>query len=614
MLRYLALACDYDGTLTADGRLAPVTEAVLERARRSGRRVILVTGREFDDLLRVCHRLDLFDRVVAENGGVLFTPSTRQVRSLAEPPPEPLIAMLQRRGVPCSAGRAILSTRQPFETLALEAIRELGLEWHVVFNKGAVMILPPGVTKASGLVEALRELGLSPHNVVGVGDAENDHAFLTLCECAAAVANALPMLKRHADIVLTGLAADGAIELIDELIRDDLRAVSQTIHRHAIPLGIDPQGQPVNLQPSGDIVLLAGASGSGKSTLVMGLLERLAERRYQFCVIDPEGDYEGFAEALVLGTTERPPAMEEIVRALEQYEQHVVINLLGVPPADRPAWFTALLPSITELRVRTGRPHWLIIDEAHHVLPAASGLAATSPPDLGTCLMVTVRPDMLSRSALEPVTVGLTVGETARQSLAQLTEALRAPHAVLPADALAPGEALLWRRATAPETVRFHVAPSVVDRRRHQRKYAQGDVGEERSFFFRGPAGALNLRAQNLMVFAQLANGIDDETWLFHLRRHDYSRWFATVIKDDELARMAARIENANISAEDSRREITRLINERYTLPAVTGSSPRDPNGTARVSPARPRLNAPRAVIGPQRSQATASNRAHPPG
>jgi hypothetical protein len=81
-------------------------------------------------------------------------------------------------------------------------IRDLGLELNII-TKGAVMVLPPNINKAAGLQAALAELKLSGHNVVGVGDAENDHAFLQSCGCAAAVSNALPMVKTSADIVLS---------------------------------------------------------------------------------------------------------------------------------------------------------------------------------------------------------------------------------------------------------------------------------------------------------------------------------------------------------------------------------------------------------------------------
>ena len=195
-MRYHVLACDYDGTIAHHGRVDDETIAALRRLRDTGRRLILVTGRELQDLLSVCPHVELFDRVVAENGAVVYCPATREEKLLGQPPPEPFVRALRERGVsPVAVGRVIVATWKPHETTVLEVIRDLGLELHVTFNKDAVMVLPAGLNKATGLAEALRELGLSAHNVVGVGDAENDHAFLRLCECRIAVANAVPMLQ-----------------------------------------------------------------------------------------------------------------------------------------------------------------------------------------------------------------------------------------------------------------------------------------------------------------------------------------------------------------------------------------------------------------------------------
>jgi hypothetical protein len=221
-MRYLALACDYDGTIASDGRVDEATVAALERVRGSGRKLILVTGRELDDLQRAFSRLDLFDRVVVENGALLYRPETREEKVLGEHPPEDFIRELERRGISPSVGRVIVATRHPHENTVLEVIRDLGLELQVIFNKGAVMVLPSGVNKATGLGAALAELELSPHNAVGVGDAENDHAFLNLCECAVAVANALPMLKERADWVTRGDHGAGVVELINRLLDSGL--------------------------------------------------------------------------------------------------------------------------------------------------------------------------------------------------------------------------------------------------------------------------------------------------------------------------------------------------------------------------------------------------------
>ena len=129
-----------------------------------------------------------------------------------------------------------------------------------------------------------------------------------------------------------------------------------------------------------------------------------------------------------------------------------------------------------------------------------------------------------------------------------------------------------------PFTLR--IAPAETDRTRHRRKYAEGSLPPDRSFYFRGPRARLNLRAQNLVLFSQIAEGIDDETWLHHLRRGDYSSWMREAIKDGELAdevhaietettRSTARARRATESAAESRRRVRAAIEDRYTLPAT---------------------------------------------
>src|SRR5436190_17033591 len=98
--------------------------------------------------MKVFPKLEIFDRVVAENGALIYRPATREERKLAERPPEEFIRELIHRGAErVSVGRVIVATRQPHETTAVEVIRDLGLELQVIFNKGAVMILPSGVNK-----------------------------------------------------------------------------------------------------------------------------------------------------------------------------------------------------------------------------------------------------------------------------------------------------------------------------------------------------------------------------------------------------------------------------------------------------------------------------------
>ena len=231
-MHYQLLATDYDGTLAHHGRVDPLTLAALDRLLSTGRRLIMVTGRELPELKQVFPQLDRFDWVVAENGALLYRPSTGEEKPLAEPPPERFINTLMLRGVaPMSVGRVIVATWEPHEKTVLETIHHLALERQVIFNKGAVMVLPTGVNKATGLTAALAEMQVGPEHVVGVGDAENDHAFLKFCGLGAAVANALAAVKETADITLMHDHGAGVVELIDRMIDNDLADVENRATR-----------------------------------------------------------------------------------------------------------------------------------------------------------------------------------------------------------------------------------------------------------------------------------------------------------------------------------------------------------------------------------------------
>jgi HAD superfamily hydrolase (TIGR01484 family) len=571
-VRYLVLACDFDGTLATGGTVSGDTMAALHRLRDSGRKVILVTGREIEDLLAIFPDVQVFDRVVAENGGLLYRPASREHKTLGEAPTAEFVDALRARGIsPLSVGHSLVSTWEPHETAVLETIRDLGLELQVIFNKGAVMVLPSGVNKATGLEAALLELGLSAHNCVGVGDAENDHALIRLCECGVAVANALPLIQERADWVTRDPNGAGVTELVEKLIDGDLADLEGRLSRHAILLGTRETGEEVRLNPYGLGVLIAGSSGSGKSTIATGVLERLAERGYQFCIVDPEGDYALLENAIVLGDRQRAPTVAGALDVLETPNRNVVVNLLGLGLDERPAFFSRLLPGLQDLRARTGRPHWIVVDEAHHLLPAPSELVSvTLPRTLSGMLLVTVHPEHVAPAVLSSIDIVVAIGKSSDETLRAFGDAVGAqPPPVLPSTK-EPGEALFWPRRPEPrDPVWIRTEPPRSEHRRHVRKYATGELGEDKSFYFRGPAGRLNLRAQNLALFVQLAEGVDDETWLHHLQGKDYSRWFREAIKDEELAAEAAHVEeDASLPPRESRTLIKAAIERRYTLPS----------------------------------------------
>ncbi|MBV8780881.1 MAG: HAD family phosphatase [Phycisphaerae bacterium] len=220
-MRYQTLATDYDGTIAHDGVVDDGTVDALHRARAGGLRLLMVTGRELHDLFATFKHWRVFERIVAENGALLFDPATEQSRAIAPAPPPQFIERLQKANVPLSVGRSIVATVEPHEHVVLQAIHDLGLEWHIIFNKGSVMALPSGVNKATGLKAVLEDLLVPAESVVAVGDTENDLAFLQMCGFPVAVANALPSVKNAAKLTTAGARGPGVTELINRLLADD---------------------------------------------------------------------------------------------------------------------------------------------------------------------------------------------------------------------------------------------------------------------------------------------------------------------------------------------------------------------------------------------------------
>lgn len=134
------------------------------------------------------------------------------------------------------------------------------------------------------------------------------------------------------------------------------------------------------------------------------MVERLAEKKYQVCIFDPEGDFNDFEQSMTIGGPERIPKISEIVAVLGDPSRSVNVNLLGIPLADRPSFFQEALARIQELRFRTGHPHWVVIDEAHHVLPAELTKAGmTLPQEIKSFLAVTVHPEKVAPAILKAV-------------------------------------------------------------------------------------------------------------------------------------------------------------------------------------------------------------------
>jgi hypothetical protein len=209
------------------------------------------------------------------------------------------------------------------------------------------------------------------------------------------------------------------------------------------------------------------------------------------------------------------------------------------------------------------------VDEAHHVLGSEfepAPLVLTQK--LGSLLFITVDPEHVHRGLLERVDIAIGVGSEAQEKLSAFARAVGRPAPSVDCLPTQPGQVLFWR-CDEPHASRLTMEAGRTKRQRHRKKYAQGELEPERSFYFRGPEAKLNLRAQNLMVFNSIAEGVDDDTWLHHLRLNEYSEWMREAIKDDALALEVHKVETDRaLSARASRKLIRTLIEERYTAPA----------------------------------------------
>jgi hypothetical protein len=567
-MRYLALATDYDETLATSGALSDETVNALRELRRSGRRVLLLTGRTLAELSSVCRQLELFDAIVLENGAVLYMPASRHSTQLCPATARALVPWLERHEVePIIQGQALVATRRPHEMVVLEALRDLGLELQILFNGNAVLVLPSGVNKGSGLKAMLRNFGLSVHEVVGIGNGANDHSFLEICECAVAVDNAISSLKAKVDFCTRAAAGRGVVELIEELMATDLANRTPGGGGDVLVLAESETG-PVTFPPYGQNIVISGPSSAGKSTFATGLIERLIERHYQLCIIDPEGDYGTLDEIVSVGHRLRAPSVEEVAERLAGADASVVVNLLGLQLEERPDFFSQLFPRLLALRARTGRPHWIVIDEVHHLLPALWGLApSTLPQRLGETILITHQLQQVAPAILALVDTVVAVGPRPEATLAAFAAALEIAAPPVSESRVNSNEVMIWQRTAGRAPRSAVVVPARSERLRHLRKYAEGHLGPK-SFFFRGPAAKLNLRATNLVAFCELASGVDDETWLFHLQRGDYTSWFRSVIKDEALAGEVFAIAQArDLSADGSRRLVCEAIDRRYILP-----------------------------------------------
>ena len=573
---FKALACDYDGTLAFEDRISPVVREALERARTAGLRLILVTGRTFFELTRVCDCLELFDAVVAENGAVLYYPGSAMIRDQGPPVPGRLLAELDRRGIYYQVGRVIVGTARGDEGGVKDALAVSGVTRELIYNRAALMLLPAGVSKGSGVQQALRVLGLSAHDVLALGDAENDLPLFDACGFSGCPGDSLPAIRERVDWTFSGVHGSGIAAAITEQILPH-RLVVPDSARHRISIGwVAATSEPVTIPARGVNVLIHGDPHSGKSWLAGALVERLMAARYAVCVIDPEGDYRVLAQLPSMTCTEVHDP-DDVDLALDGHRQEpsasTVVDLSGLPHAAKVAVFERALGKFRQIRQAVGRPHWVLIDEAHYSLHG-SGIAAEAldDTDRGFCI-VTYRPSWLRDRVVHAVDIFVLARTTGSEELAFLGATLPAivseGAGISAALARLPrGEFLMVQgnRGHRPSALTFVAAPRQTVHVRHLTKYVDSCVPPGREFRFRGPDGRVSASADSLHSFRRVVATAPDDVLAHHAGHGDFSRWVRDVFADTELARQLRKIEARWRRRElaDLRRTIDALITVRY--------------------------------------------------
>ncbi len=563
------LAFDFDGTLAVNGDVSPEVETALEQCRASGHVLFLVTGRRFETIT-LGHLGELFSGIVWENGAVLsHTASGETYLPFGQLDPHLLKAM-EDAGIPFERGLAIAATWTPHDQALWRILSTYGGTTSIEYNKGAVMVLPPGATKGSGLERLLALCSLSPRNVAAFGDAENDLSMLTLAEVSVAVGDAVPAVIETSDVLATAPGPQGVLEILREYPLSGKFLDIPLKRERPLLLGQTEMGTPISVPAArlaGRNLGVFGNSATGKSWMVGLIAEGLHHEDYQVLLIDPEGDFRGLKVlprfVSITGDRASLPPPSAVVSLIEEGGVSLVLDLSRYPITSRSHYVAELLRALRPVREQKFRPHWIVLDEAQEFLFEGSEVSSLLRPVLnsGGWAFVSYRPDRLSGSVLASLHHLLLTRITDNV----IADCLRT-HCTscnlqgASFDQIPMGSALLC----GGDIVRMRPAIRRVPHVRHLYKYLDIPLPPGKRFVFRTEKGYVGIEAASLYELCRLIPTLPVESLEYHDRREDFVKWAEWTLGDPGLASRLRKVVNRHYQGEELRKALDQTVSTHY--------------------------------------------------